>query len=198
MYRKRKIDLYFPLFSPNSLRSRPLRHLGERTTTIPMKTPPLPNDLPLPAISSICPGRKSVRGGGRSFGVALYFQQKITLSAVQLYTADSAVLYLISCQYETLPYGCPVSGVSAATDWTLCEAPPHNLRFIFQKRGRPLGTEGLRRFPARGEKNGGSNPQPYLTFITPWALLVTLLATARGYFFRSQSGMLFACSYRRR
>ncbi len=41
-----------PYFTLKILRSSPRRHRGERTTTIPMKTPPLPYRLPLPAVPS--------------------------------------------------------------------------------------------------------------------------------------------------
>ena len=40
-------------FTPKILRSSPRRHLGERTTTIPMKPPPLPHELTVSGYSSI-------------------------------------------------------------------------------------------------------------------------------------------------
>ena len=41
-----------PYFTLKILRSSPRRHRGERTTTIPMNTPPLPVNLPFTAVSS--------------------------------------------------------------------------------------------------------------------------------------------------
>ena len=41
-----------PYFTLKILRSSPRRHRGERTTTIPMNTPPLPLNLPFTAVSS--------------------------------------------------------------------------------------------------------------------------------------------------
>ena len=37
--------MYVPHFIPKSLRSSPRRHRGDRITTMPMKTPPLPVEL---------------------------------------------------------------------------------------------------------------------------------------------------------
>ncbi len=41
-------------FTLNILRSSPRRHRGERTTTIPMKTPPLPFKLTVPGCLILC------------------------------------------------------------------------------------------------------------------------------------------------
>ena len=43
-----------PYFTPKILRSSPRRHFGERTTTIPMKTPPLPISLTVAGCFILC------------------------------------------------------------------------------------------------------------------------------------------------
>ena len=47
-------------FTLNILRSSPRRHRGERTTTIPMKTPPLPVEFAVDGCSILCADWKSV------------------------------------------------------------------------------------------------------------------------------------------
>ena len=53
--------MYDPYFTLNILRSSPRRHRGERTTTIPMKTPPLLTGLPFPVVSSYVEIQKMCR-----------------------------------------------------------------------------------------------------------------------------------------
>ena len=49
-----------PYFTLKILRSSPRRHRGERTTTIPMKTPPLPFRLTVSGCLILCLGGESV------------------------------------------------------------------------------------------------------------------------------------------
>ena len=46
--------MYDPYFTLKILRSSPRRHRGERTTTIPMKTPPLPVSLTVAGCLILC------------------------------------------------------------------------------------------------------------------------------------------------
>ena len=55
--------MYTSYFTLKILRSSPRRHRGERTTTIPMKTPPLPLDLTVSGCTILCPSEKSVQSG---------------------------------------------------------------------------------------------------------------------------------------
>ena len=48
------MQLFQPYFTLNILRSSPRRHRGERTTTIPMKTPPLPVSLTVAGCLILC------------------------------------------------------------------------------------------------------------------------------------------------
>jgi hypothetical protein len=52
--------MYDPYFTLKILRSSPRRHRGERTTTIPMKTPPLPVGFTDDGCSILCADWKSV------------------------------------------------------------------------------------------------------------------------------------------
>ena len=54
------MQLFQPYFTLNILRSSPRRHRGERTTTIPMKTPPLPVGFTDDGCSILCADWKSV------------------------------------------------------------------------------------------------------------------------------------------
>ena len=47
-------------FTLNILRSSPRRHRGERTTTIPMKTPPLPVEFAVDGCSILCGSGENV------------------------------------------------------------------------------------------------------------------------------------------
>ncbi len=61
------MQLFQPYFTLNILRSSPRRHRGERTTTIPMKTPPLPVGFAVDGCTILCRSRENVprkmRGG---------------------------------------------------------------------------------------------------------------------------------------
>ncbi len=52
--------MYDPYFTLKILRSSPRRHRGERTTTIPMKTPPLPVEFAVDGCFILCGGWESV------------------------------------------------------------------------------------------------------------------------------------------
>ena len=52
--------MYAPYFTLKILRSSPRRHRGERTTTIPMKTPPLPVEFAVDGCFILCGGWESV------------------------------------------------------------------------------------------------------------------------------------------
>ena len=52
--------MYDPYFTLKILRSSPRRHRGERTTTIPMKTPPLPVEFAVDGCFILCGMRKNV------------------------------------------------------------------------------------------------------------------------------------------
>ena len=52
--------MYDPYFTLKILRSSPRRHRGERTTTIPMKTPPLPVGFAVDGCIILCGMRESV------------------------------------------------------------------------------------------------------------------------------------------
>ena len=52
--------MYTVYFTLKILRSSPRRHRGERTTTIPMKTPPLPLRLTVAGCFILCRGRENV------------------------------------------------------------------------------------------------------------------------------------------
>ncbi len=52
--------MYDPYFTLKILRSSPRRHRGERTTTIPMKTPPLPVGFAVDGCFILCGMRKNV------------------------------------------------------------------------------------------------------------------------------------------
>ena len=52
--------MYDPYFTLKILRSSPRRHRGERTTTIPMKTPPLPVGFAVDGCFILCSFGESV------------------------------------------------------------------------------------------------------------------------------------------
>ena len=52
--------MYTAYFTLKILRSSPRRHRGERTTTIPMKTPPLPVEFAVDGCFILCGGWESV------------------------------------------------------------------------------------------------------------------------------------------
>ena len=52
--------MYTAYFTLKILRSSPRRHRGERTTTIPMKTPPLPVGFAVDGCTILCRGRENV------------------------------------------------------------------------------------------------------------------------------------------
>ena len=52
--------MYDPYFTLKILRSSPRRHRGERTTTIPMKTPPLPVGFAVDGCFILCGAGESV------------------------------------------------------------------------------------------------------------------------------------------
>ena len=54
------MQLFQPYFTLNILRSSPRRHRGERTTTIPMKTPPLPVEFAVDGCTILCESGESV------------------------------------------------------------------------------------------------------------------------------------------
>ena len=54
--------MYDPYFTLKILRSSPRRHRGERTTTIPMKTPPLPVEFAVDGCIILCAEDKNVIG----------------------------------------------------------------------------------------------------------------------------------------
>ena len=56
--------MYDPYFTLKILRSSPRRHRGERTTTIPMKTPPLPVEFAVDGCLILCGGWESVPRAG--------------------------------------------------------------------------------------------------------------------------------------
>ncbi len=59
-----------PYFIPNSLRRMPRKHLGERTTTIPIWSPPLLQISPFPVIP-VYAEKKNLRP--KNFGNLLTF-----------------------------------------------------------------------------------------------------------------------------
>lgn len=58
-------------FTLNILRSSPRRHRGERTTTIPMKTPPLPVEFAVDGCIILCGPGESVTKQGPPHWAAL-------------------------------------------------------------------------------------------------------------------------------
>ena len=52
--------MYSAYFTLKILRSSPRRHRGERTTTIPMKTPPLPVEFAVDGCFILCEKEKNV------------------------------------------------------------------------------------------------------------------------------------------
>ena len=52
--------MYDPYFTLKILRSSPRRHRGERTTTIPMKTPPLPVGFAVDGCFILCRKKSGV------------------------------------------------------------------------------------------------------------------------------------------
>lgn len=63
------MQLFQPYFTLNILRSSPRRHRGERTTTIPMKTPPLPVGFAVDGCTILCRSRENVPRKMRGDGI---------------------------------------------------------------------------------------------------------------------------------
>ena len=89
--------MYDPYFTLKILRSSPRRHRGERTTTIPMKTPPLPVSLAVAGCFILCRFPESVhsihskiiyRQNNKPICGHLFEKERLQMGFILLYPAQ--------------------------------------------------------------------------------------------------------------
>ena len=87
------LESIVPDACPDILRSSPRRHRGERTTTIPMKTPPLPVEFAVDGCTILCGVGRSVQKklcAGRIRGQTRnFFGQSIANFSESVYTGST-------------------------------------------------------------------------------------------------------------